>query len=287
MPAGIPWEIGLAETQQTLLRNDLRSRIWVQTDGQLKTGRDVAIAAMLGADEMGFSTAPADRDRLHHDARLPPQHLPGRHRHPGPRAAQALRRAPRSTSINYFHFVAEEVRQILAGLGLRTMDELVGRVDLIEADAPSPTGRPGASTSRRSSRCPSVPPGTPLRRVRSQEPVLDDALDWSLIEQAKGALERGERVEIEADVRNVNRCVGGLLSSAIAKQPRRRRPRRGLDPGPLHAARPARASAAGSPRASASALNGDANDYAGKGLSGGMLAVQPAGRSRASCPSRT
>ncbi len=88
--AGIPWEIGLAETQQTLLLNDLRSRIVVQTDGQLKTGRDVVIAAMLGADEMGFSTGAADRDRLHHDARLPSEHLPGGDRHPGPRAAQAL-----------------------------------------------------------------------------------------------------------------------------------------------------------------------------------------------------
>ena len=90
MAAGVPWEIGLAETQQTLLRNDLRSRIWVQTDGQMKTGRDVAIAAMLGADEMGFSTAPVDRDRLRDDASVPPQHLSGRHRHPGSRAPQAL-----------------------------------------------------------------------------------------------------------------------------------------------------------------------------------------------------
>ena len=94
--AGVPWEIGLAETQQTLLLNDLRSRIIVQTDGQLKTGRDVVIAAMLGADEMGFSTGAADRHRLHHDARLPPEHLPGRHRHPGPGAAQALQGHPRA-----------------------------------------------------------------------------------------------------------------------------------------------------------------------------------------------
>ena len=94
---GVPWELGLAETQQVLVLNKLRDRIIVQTDGQLKTGRDVAIAALLGAEEFGFSTAPARRDGLHHDARLPPQYLPGRHRHPGPAAARASSRASPSS----------------------------------------------------------------------------------------------------------------------------------------------------------------------------------------------
>ena len=112
--AGMPWEIGLAETQQTLVLNDLRGRIRVQTDGGLKTGRDVVIAALLGADEYGFATAPLVAHGLHPDARLPPQHLPGGHRDPGPGAAQALRRQAGAAWSSYLFFVAEEVREIMA-----------------------------------------------------------------------------------------------------------------------------------------------------------------------------
>ncbi len=271
--AGIPWEIGLAETQQTLLRNDLRSRIWVQTDGQLKTGRDVAIAAMLGADEMGFSTAPLIATGC---IMMRACHL---NTCPVGIATQdpVLRKRFAGTPehvINYFHFVAEEVRQILAGLGLRTMDDLVGRVDLIESDAAVAHWKARGVDLSKVLTMLELPPGTPLRRVRSQEPVLADALDWSLIEQAKGALERGERVEIEADVRNVNRCVGGLLSSAIAK----RHGADGLDEDSIrvHFTGSAGQSFGGwlAPGVSFS-LNGDANDYTGKGLSGGILAVSP------------
>ena len=111
--AGVPWEIGLAETQQTLLENDLRSRVVLQIDGQMRTGRDVLIAALLGADEFGFSTAPLIVDRLHHDARLPPEHVPGRGREPGPRAAAALHGKPEHV-VNYLFMVAEEVRELLA-----------------------------------------------------------------------------------------------------------------------------------------------------------------------------
>ena len=146
--AGLPWELGLAETQQTLVLNDLRNRASVQTDGQLKTGRDVVIAALLGAEEFGFATAPLIADGLHHDARLPPEHVPGRHRHAGPGAAQAVQGQPEHV-VNYFFFVAEELREIMAELGFRTLDEMIGRADLLEAATRrSSTGRRAASTCR-------------------------------------------------------------------------------------------------------------------------------------------
>jgi glutamate synthase (NADPH/NADH) large chain/glutamate synthase (ferredoxin) len=176
--------------------------------------------------------------------------------------------------INYFHFVAEEVRELLAGLGLRKMDDLIGRVDLLEADAAVAHWKARGVDLSNVLTMLELPPGTPLRRVRGQEPVLEDALDWKLIAEAKGAIERGEHVEIETDVRNVNRCVGGLLSSAIAK-------RHGVDGLDEDAIRVHFTGSAGqsfggwlAPGVSFS-LNGDANDYTGKGLSGGILAVSP------------
>ncbi len=271
--AGIPWEIGLAETQQTLLRNDLRSRIWVQTDGQLKTGRDVAIAAMLGADEMGFSTAPLIATGCIMMRACHLNTCPVGIATQDPELRKRFAGTPEHV-IEYFHFVAEEVRGILAGLGLRTMDELIGRVDLIEAEeAIAHWKARGVDLSNVLAR-PDVPAGTPLRRVRGQEPVLDDALDWELIDRARPAIERGERVEIDTEVRNVNRCVGGLLSSAIAV----RHGAEGLEEDTIrvHLTGSAGQSFGGwlAPGVTFN-LNGDANDYTGKGLSGGVLAVSP------------
>ena len=131
--AGIPWEIGLAETQQTLVRNDLRSRIWVQTDGQLKTGRDVVIAALLGRRRDGLRDRAADRDRLRDDARLPPEHVPGGHRDAGPELRKRFKGQPEHV-VNFFFFVAEEARRIMARLGIARFEDLIGRVDLLEAD---------------------------------------------------------------------------------------------------------------------------------------------------------
>ena len=132
--AGIPWEIGLAETQQTLVLNDLRSRIWVQTDGQLKTGRDVVIAGAARRRRDGLLDRAADRDGLRDDARLPPEHVPGRHRDAGSGAAQALRRARPSTSSTSSSSSPRRRAQIMARLGIRRFDDLIGRVDLLEAD---------------------------------------------------------------------------------------------------------------------------------------------------------
>jgi glutamate synthase (NADPH/NADH) large chain/glutamate synthase (ferredoxin) len=271
--AGVPWEIGLAETQQTLLRNDLRSRIVVQTDGQLKTGRDVAIAAMLGADEMGFSTAPLIASGC---IMMRACHL---NTCPVGIATQdeELRKRFAGTPehvINYFHFVAEEVREILAGLGLRSMAELIGRVDLLEVDSAIEHWKARGVDLSQILAMPELAPGAPLRRVRAQEPVLDDALDWELIERARPAIDDGARVDLEVSIRNVNRCVGGLLSSEIARL-------HGAPGLPDDAIKVTFRGSAGqsfggwlAPGVSFE-LHGDANDYTCKGLSGGVVAVQP------------
>jgi glutamate synthase (NADPH/NADH) large chain/glutamate synthase (ferredoxin) len=271
--SGIPWEIGLAETQQTLLRNDLRSRIWVQADGQLKTGRDVAIAAMLGADEMGFATAPLIATgcimmRVCHLNTCPVGITTQ-----DPELRKRFAGTPDHV-INYFHFVAEDVRRILASLGLRRLDELIGRVDLLERSHAIEHWKGLGLDLSALLAVPALPPGTPRRRVRDQEPVLLDALDWDLIELAEAAIERGERVQLTRPVRNTNRCVGGLLSSRIT----RRRGAAGLEEDCINVR------FAGSAGQSFGAwlapgvtftLDGVANDYTGKGLSGGIVAVRP------------
>ena len=271
--SGIPWEIGLAETQQTLLLNDLRSRIWVQVDGQLKTGRDVVIAAMLGADEMGFATAPLIASGC---IMMRVCHLntcPAGVATQDPELRKRFAGTPDHV-INYFHFVAEDVRRILASLGLRTMDELVGRVDLLERTRAIEHWKAAGLDLSSLLAFPVLAPGTPRRRVRDQEPVLCDALDWELIERSEGAIERGEQVELERPVLNTNRCVGGLLSGTIA----RRHGAGGLEEDSIMVQF---AGAAGqsfgawlAPGVSFT-LDGVANDYTGKGLSGGILVVRP------------
>ncbi len=271
--AGVPWEIGLAETQQTLLLNDLRSRIIVQTDGQLKTGRDVVIAAMLGADEMGFSTAPLIAAGC---IMMRACHL---NTCPVGIATQdpVLRKRFKGTPehiVNFFFFVAEEVREIMASLGIRTMDELVGRSDLLEADGAIEHWKArGVDLSNILMQL-DLPEGTPLHRVRAQEPVLDDAMDWDLVEAARDAIEDGEDVTIEREIRNVNRCVGGILSSTIAEK----HGAKGLPNGSIQVR--FKGSAGQSfggwlAEGVTFTLRGDANDYTGKGLSGGTLAVMP------------
>ncbi len=271
--AGVPWEIGLAETQQTLLRNDLRSRITVQTDGQLKTGRDVAIAALLGADEFGFSTAPLIATGCIMMRACHLNTCPVGIATQDPELVKRFKGQPEHV-INFFFFVAEELRGIMASLGMRTLDEMIGRTDLLRADEAVDHWKARGVDLSALLTVPELPAGAPRRRVRPPEPVLDDALDWELVALSKGALEDGERVAIELPVRNVNRCVGGILSSHIA----RAHGAQGLPEGSI------------SVRFDGSAgqsfggwlapgveflLHGDANDYTGKGLSGGVLAVRP------------
>ncbi len=271
--AGIPWEIGLAETQQTLVLNDLRSRIWVQTDGQLKTGRDVVIAALLGADEVGFATAPLIASGC---VMMRACHLntcPVGIATQDPVLRERFAGQPEHV-VNFFFFIAEEARQIMARLGVRRYEDLVGRVELLEADeAISHWQARGLDLAALLAR-PDVPEGTPTRRTQPQESPLGDALDWQLIEAAAPALEQGEPVEMSFPVRNVNRTVGGLLSHHVT----RAHGRLGLPEGTIRVGLTGSAGQSfGAWLAPGVALSlvGDANDYVGKGLSGGTLSVRP------------
>jgi glutamate synthase domain-containing protein 2/glutamate synthase domain-containing protein 1/glutamate synthase domain-containing protein 3 len=270
--AGIPWEIGLAETQQTLVRNDLRSRIWVQTDGQLKTGRDVVVAALLGADEMGFATAPLIAAGC---VMMRACHLntcPVGIATQDPELRRRFKGKPEHV-VNFLFFVAEEARRIMARLGIARFDDLIGRTDLLVADAAVEHWRErGIDLSR----ILQPPPGgdVPLRRTRAQESPLGDALDWRLIETAMPALQSSLPVTGEFGIRNVNRTVGGLLSHELT----RRHGVRGLEPGTirfaLHGSAGQSFGAWLAPGVELT-LFGDANDYCGKGLSGGVISVRP------------
>ncbi len=271
--AGVPWEIGLAETQQTLLLNDLRGRIIVQTDGQLKTGRDVVIAAMLGADEMGFSTAPLIATGCIMMRACHLNTCPVGIATQDPELRKRFKGTPEHV-VNFFFFVAEEVREILASLGLRTLDEATGRVDLLGvADAVDHWKASGVDLTHLLTHI-ELADGAPRRRVEAPPEVLSDALDWELVERSQLALERREPVKLEHKIRNRNRCVGGILSSHIAE----RCGAAGLaeDSIVVNFEGSAGQSFAGwlAPGVTF-ALAGDANDYAGKGLSGGVFAVRP------------
>src|SRR5271166_3246064 len=271
--AGVPWEIGLAETQQTLLLNDLRSRIVVQTDGQLKTGRDVVIAAMLGADEMGFSTAPLIATGCIMMRACHLNTCPVGIATQDPELRKRFKGTPEHV-VNFFFFVAEEVREILASIGLRSLDEAIGRVDLLGAsDAIDHWKARGVDLTHILTHI-ELPEGGSRRRVQPPPAVLDDALDWRLLEASAPALERGEPVRMALEIRNRNRCVGGILSSRVA----RRHGAQGLPEGSIEV------DFVGSAGQSFGGwlapgitftLRGDANDYAGKGLSGGVFAIRP------------
>ncbi|MFI5005275.1 MAG: glutamate synthase-related protein, partial [Solirubrobacterales bacterium] len=271
--AGVPWEIGLAETQQTLLLNELRSRIVVQTDGQLKTGRDVLIAALLGADEMGFSTGPLIATGCIMMRACHLNTCPVGIATQDPELRKRFQGTPEHV-VNFFFFVAEEVRELLASLGLRSLDEAIGRVDLLEAGRAIDHWKARGVDLTHILTHVELPDGEPRHRVQPPPPVLDDALDWQLVERAGPAIERGERVAVQLPIRNVNRCVGGILSSHIA----RAHGAEGLAPDSITVDFEGSAgqSFGGwlAPGVTFT-LRGDANDYAGKGLSGGVVAVRP------------
>ncbi|HEV2592576.1 MAG TPA: glutamate synthase large subunit [Gaiellaceae bacterium] len=265
--AGIPWEIGLAETQQTLVLNGLRSRIWVQTDGQLKTGRDVVVAALLGADEFGFATAPLIASGC---VMMRACHLntcPVGIATQDPELRRRFKGKPEHV-VNFLFFVAEETRRIMAELGIARFDDLVGRVDLLEPDRAIGVWRERGVDLANVLRAPDVPSGTALRRTEAQASPLPGALDHRLIE----AWDRGAPLSFA--VTNVDRTIGGLLSHEVTK----RHGRAGLPPGSI------RVRLSGSAGQSFGAwlapgieldLAGEANDYVGKGLSGGVLSIRP------------
>ncbi|HEY5342392.1 MAG TPA: glutamate synthase-related protein [Solirubrobacteraceae bacterium] len=282
--AGVPWEIGLAETQQTLLLNDLRSRIVVQTDGQLKTGRDVVIAAMLGADEMGFSTGPLIATGCIMMRACHLNTCPVGIATQDPELRKRFKGTPEHV-VNFFFFVAEEVREILASLGLRTLDEAIGRVDLLGTRPAIDHWKACGVDLTHVLRPIEITNGGSLHRIEAPPAVLEDALDWELVERARSLLERrdtatpaeaipAEQVRIELPIRNRNRCVGGILSSHIARA-------WGVEGLPEDSIVVDFEGSAGQSFGGWLApgvnftLRGDANDYAGKGLSGGVLAVSP------------
>jgi len=272
--AGIPWEVGLAETQQTLVRNDLRSRITVQTDGQLKTGRDVVIAAILGADEFGFATAPLIASGCIMMRACHLNTCPVGIATQDPVLRKRFKGQPEHV-VNYFFFVAEEARKIMAQIGVRSIDELIGQTDLLEVDGAVDHWKArGVDLSGLLAWPEGIDPGVDRRRTRPQEPVLEDNLDWKILEQAKAAVNDGNPVEIDMKIRNVDRCVGGILSNTIARS----RGSEGLAEDTIKVSFQGSAgqSFGGwlAPGVSFS-LRGEVNDYVGKGLSGGILAVSP------------
>ena len=271
--AGIPWEIGLAETQQTLVLNDLRGRIIVQTDGQLRTGRDVIIAAMLGAEEYAFATVAlitvgcimmrkchlntcpvgvATQDKkLRAKFNGKPEHV-----------------------VNYFTFLAEEVREIMAELGVRTLDELIGQTQYLEMDSAIKHWKNEGLDYSKILIKPEVGAEVAIRRVQGQNHGLETQLDNKLIELAAAALGHNETVDIEMPIRNSNRSFGTMLSGQIAM----RHGREGLPAGTINI------SLTGIAGQSFGAflapgidlrLIGEANDYVGKGMAGGRISIRP------------
>lgn len=272
--AGVPWEIGLAETQQTLLKNDLRSRIWVQTDGQLKTGRDVAVAAILGADEFGFSTAPLISSGCIMMRKCHLNTCPVGIATQDPVLRERFKGQPEHV-VNFFFFVAEELRGIMASLGVRKLNDLIGRTELLQADdAIDHWKAQGLDLTHLLHFPTDVDPQAPRHRIEAPPAVLEDHLDWGLVERAKDAINAGQPVVLEQAIRNVDRCSGGILSSHVAA----RYGQAGLPDNTIQV------NFKGSAGQSFGGwlahgvtflLEGDANDYTGKGLSGGVLAVRP------------
>jgi glutamate synthase (NADPH/NADH) large chain len=272
--AGTPWELGLAETQQTLLLNGLRDRIVVQTDGQLKTGRDVVIAALLGAEEFGFATAPLVVSgcimmRVCHLDTCPVGVATQ-----NPELRKRFSGKPEFV-VNFMQFIAEEVREHLASLGLRSIDEAIGRADLLDtANAVEHWKATGLDLSPILHVPDSPWVGQASKCVKTQDHGLDRALDNTLIELSADALANGTPVSIEMPIRNVNRTVGTMLGSTLTR-------RWGGEGLPDDTIQIAFTGSAGNsfgafvPKGITMRLQGDANDYFGKGLSGGRLSLRP------------
>jgi glutamate synthase domain-containing protein 2/glutamate synthase domain-containing protein 1/glutamate synthase domain-containing protein 3 len=271
--AGLPWELGLAETQQVLLLNDLRGRIKVQTDGKLQTGRDVVIAALLGAEEFGFATTPliAMGCIMMRKCHLNTCSVGIATQDPVLRAR--FTGAPEHV-VNFFFFIAEQVRQLMAKLGFRTVDEMVGRVDMLDAvNADAHWKAKGIDLSS-ILYAPTVPSRVARRKVQAQDHGLDAALDHALIEKAAPALESKTPVTGNFAIRNVHRTVGAMLGGEIA----RRFGSEGLPEGTIRfkfTGSAGQSFGAFVPNGVTLELEGDSNDYVGKGLSGGRIIVYP------------
>ncbi|MEX2423192.1 MAG: glutamate synthase large subunit [Acidimicrobiia bacterium] len=271
--AGVPWELGLAETQQTLLLNELRDRIVVQADGQLKTGRDVMIAALLGADEYGFATAPLVVSgcimmRVCHLDTCPvgvaTQNPDLRKKFTG--KAQYV--------VNFMEFIAQEVREFLAELGFRTLEEAIGHAEMLDVDDAADHWKASGLDLSSILHVPDLDEDAPRSAKSPQDHGLDRALDQTLIQLAGASIETEERISLDLPIRNVNRTVGTLLGHHLTK----RRGSEGLADDTITVNFTGSAGmsfGAFLPRGITLKLTGDANDYVGKGLSGGRLVVRP------------
>jgi glutamate synthase (NADPH/NADH) large chain len=270
---GTPWELGLAETQQTLVLNRLRSRIRVQADGQIKTGRDVVIAALLGADEVGFATAPLVVEGCIMMRKCHLNTCPVGVATQDPVLRAKFAGKPEHV-VNFFFFVAEEARQIMAQLGIRTFNELIGRTDLLDKSKGIEHWKAKGLDFAKIFHQPEMPASEPRYQIELQDHGLENALDHKLIVQARSALDKGENVSFISPVRNVNRTVGTMLSGEVA----RKYGHEGLPDDTIHIQLQGTAGqSAGAFLARGITLDlvGEGNDYVGKGLSGGRIIVRP------------
>ncbi len=271
--AGIPWELGLAETHQTLVLNDLRGRIRVETDGQMKTGRDVVIATLLGAEEYGFATAPLIVEGCIMMRKCHLNTCPVGIATQDPELRKKFDGKPEHI-VNYLFFVAEEARQLMAKLGFRTINEMVGRIDKLKITKAVDHWKAKGLDLTPLLTAPDVPADVPRYCVQKQDHGLAGILDNKLVELCKTAIEQGEKVKLELPIRNINRTTGTVLSSKIAKK-------YGPDGLPEDTISIKFTGSAGQSFGAFLAkgitltLEGESNDYTGKGLSGGKIIVFP------------
>ncbi|WP_105615150.1 glutamate synthase large subunit [Vallitalea okinawensis] len=271
--AGIPWELGLAETQQTLLMNDLRSRITVQADGQMKTGRDVAIATLLGAEEFGFATAALIVSGCIMMRKCQKNTCPVGVATQDPELRKLFKGKPEHL-INYFTFIASELREIMASLGIKTVEEMVGRVDLLEANNSNRHWKTKQLDLSTILYRPELPARIQPRKIYDQDHGLDTILDRSLVEDYRSLSQRKKKVEGNYPIMNTDRSVGAMLSGQVSID-------HGSDGLPEDTLQFAFKGSAGQSFGAFGAkgitfiLEGDANDYLGKGLSGAKIIVSP------------
>jgi glutamate synthase (NADPH/NADH) large chain len=272
--AGMPWELGIADTHQSLVMNDLRSRVRLQTDGQLKTGRDVVIATMLGAEEYGFATAPLITMGCIMMRKCHLNTCPVGIATQDAELRKKFAGKPEHV-VNYLFMVAEEAREIMAKLGFKTINEMVGRVDALDVDdAIDHWKAKGIDLSKLLAPAVGWHDDVEVYCTIDQDHSLDEVLDWKLLEQAKPAVENQQKVSIESAVVNTDRAVGAILSHHVVKA-------NGADGLPDDTIRIELTGSAGQSVGAFLAggvtirVTGDANDYAGKGLSGGTIVVRP------------
>jgi glutamate synthase domain-containing protein 3 len=271
--AGAPWELGLAEAHQVLVMNDLRGRVRLQTDGKLQTGRDVTIAALLGAEEFGFSTTPLVALGCIMMRKCHLNTCPVGIATQDPALRAKFQGTPENV-INFFFFIAEQVRQNMARMGFRSFDEMVGRVDMLDTRAANDHWKAKDIDLSAILYYPEMPSRIARRCVQAQDHGLSEALDYKLIDHARDSIENGTPIEIKLPIRNVHRTVGAMLSGEIA----RRHGSAGLPDDTIRfqfSGSAGQSFGAFLARGVTLELEGDANDYVGKGLSGGRLIVYP------------